>query len=117
MFNVICDIAQKNPFYLSYLAASPALAKKELMKTLADPEFKMYIVGEDEIDDPIKTINMHPSGDNGYEIDMRNIEFLVHSSQKNHDMKKAMELYLWCDRDIQRTLASLQNPEGSPLLL
>lgn len=110
MFNVIKDIAATNPFFLSYIALSPSLAKKELMTTLENPEFKLTIKGQSECDDPIRAINMHPSGDNGYEIDARNVEFLISQSGRSHDFEKAKEIYLYCDRDIQRTLTALGSP-------
>ena len=117
MFNIICDIAKRNPFYLSYLAVNPSMAKKELMSSLDEDDFKLTIVGPDSSQDPIFALNMHPSGDNGHEIDLRNVEFLIMNSGVQHNADKAMDVYLWCDRDIQRTLSALQNPAGCPLLV
>lgn len=117
MFNIICNIASKNPLFLSYLAINPSLAKRELMKTLDNEDYKLTIKGLDETCDPIKATNMHPSGDSGYEIDLRNVEFLIMNSGIEHNKDQAMEVYLWCDRDIQRTLSALQNPAECPLLI
>lgn len=117
MFNLICDIAKRNPLYLSYLAINPSMAKKELMSQLDDDNFNLTIVCNDETQDPIKAVNMHPSGDNGHEIDLRNVEFLIMNSGQEHEVEKAMEVYLWCDRDIQRTLSALQNPADCPQLV
>lgn len=115
VFNVICDIARANPFYLSYLAINPLLAKSELYRLLNNSTYRLTVVGSDETCDPIKAVNMHPSGDNGYIIDRRNVEFLISNSGVEHNFDKAMEVYLWCDRDIQRTMALLQGPLGVPL--
>jgi hypothetical protein len=107
MYNIICDIASRNPFFLSYLAVNPGLARKEMNKILNSDEFKLTIHCQSELDDPILATNMHPSGDNGYQIDKRNVEFLMTQANGISDFDQAMELYLWCDRDIQRTLQAL----------
>lgn len=117
MFNIIQSIVKQKPYILTYLALKPEEAKKDIMQSLDDPEFKLTIRGPDETCDPIKTIMMHPSGNNGYEIDRRNVEFLIMNSGQQHDLEKAVEIYLFMDRDIQRTLQALMNPSDQPLVV
>jgi hypothetical protein len=112
MFNIICDIARTNPFFLSYLAMNPTLAKAELNRILST-NYTLTIKCMDETEDIIKTINMHPSGDNGYQIDQRNVQYIMNvtgisgTNTSNFSPDKVMEFYLWCDRDIQQTIEGL----------
>lgn len=118
MFNIICDIARTNPFFLSYLAMNPTLAKAELNRILST-NYTLTIKCMDESEDIIKTINMHPSGDNGYQIDQRNVQYIMNvtgitgitgisgTNTSNFSPDKVMEFYLWCDRDIQKTIEGL----------
>ena len=109
LFNVMKLIAQKNPFFLSYLAVNPQMAREHLNATLESDEFVMNIYGDDDTCDPIAPLLVHPFGVNYFETDQSNIEFLMSQSQVQSTYDTVKELYLFHDRKISKVLESLKD--------
>ena len=118
LYNVMNLIAQSNPFFLSYLAVNPGMARDYVDKTLADPAFTMTVMGADETEDVIKALLMNPLGSNPYQIDSNNIEYILSvtdltDTEQNRDKIKSM--YLMTDRDVAKTIRLVE--PGATLLV
>ena len=109
LFNIIQLIGRENPFFLSYLVINPQLAQEHIDMTLDGDDFKLTIRGEDVTCDPIKPYLME-EGPNRYEIDIRNIEYIVAQTDlvpSEEVMTNAKILYLLKDRDIRATIDAI----------
>lgn len=115
LLDVMHLIGHSNPFFLSYIATNPVMAREHINTTLDSPEFKLVVKAESVTEDPIKPFLTHPSGSNGHEIDMRNIRYIMKDTdvvESEESLAKAKELYLLHDRDIQRTFDAINNPDN-----
>lgn len=116
MFNIIHMIGQQNPFFLSYIAVNPKKAQEYMLETLDQPDFKFVVKGESVEDDPIKPYLLHPCGKNGYQIDEQNLDYILEQCQDlivtEEIRKDAKEKYLLLDRDIRKTIETLNHPEN-----
>jgi hypothetical protein len=116
MFNIIHFIGYQNPFFLSYLAVNPAKAKEHIEETLNRPDFTFIIKGDSVSDDPIKPHLMHVSGDNGYQVDLNNLNYILDQCADyvtTEDSKAhAKETYLLMNRDIRKTIDLLRHPSS-----
>ena len=112
LFSVIHLIAQANPFFLSYLAINPVMAREHVEKMLTEPDFKFTIKG-DPANDPIKPTLMHPCGKNGYQIDQDNLKYILDQTDipvSEPALEHAKSMYLLHDRDIRKTISILSDP-------
>lgn len=110
MFKIIADLACRNPYFLSYLAVDPAKAKQYLYETVESEDFSLTVKGKTVEDDPVAVSNKHLCGDNGYQIDERNVKFIMKlSGNEDVEYEEAKEYYLFYERDIMRTCAKLKN--------
>lgn len=115
LFNIIQLISRQNPFFLSYLAVNPSLAQQHIKDTLDNEEFKLTIKGDDVSCDPIKPILMHPSGQNGYQVDTDNIKYILDQTdlvESETVLVKAKEIYLLHDRNVRKTIEALKNTDN-----
>ena len=107
--NIMNLIAQTNPFYLSYLATNPDAAKDHLLTTLRSPDFTLRVKCESIEQDPVLPALMCPQGPNPYLVDKANIDYLLSEvGFDNTQFERVKERYLFCDRNIPRTLESLR---------
>lgn len=109
MLDVLSDLAQRDPFFLSKLAVDREAARVQLFDTLRDEEFRLTVRGETAACDPVLAVRMHPCGEFGPEVDRRNVTFLRELLRKEGvdplpSLEHVLELYLFNDRDIARTL-------------
>lgn len=107
LFHVLHLIAQGNPFFLSYLAVNPKLAREHLEQSLDSPEFKMRVICGDETQDPILPHLTHPLGPNHYEVDEANIRHIQSLVDSIVDHDRVKEMYLMHDRCIPATIQAL----------
>lgn len=115
LLDVMHLIGHQNPFFLSYIATNPSKARDFINETLDSDEFKLVVKAGSVTEDPIKPLITHPSGGNGYEIDMRNIRHIMKGTdvvETEDSLALARELYLLHDRDIQRTFEAINNPDN-----
>jgi hypothetical protein len=120
MLNLIHMIGHQNPFFLSYLAVNPTKAKEHIEETLNQPDFTIVIKGDSVSDDPIRPYLMHPNGD-GWQIDQSNLDYILEQCPDyvvtDESRSWAKDLYLLLDRDIRKTIRTLQNPSESLSML
>jgi len=118
LINVIHMIGQQNPFFLSYLAVNPTKAMEHLNETLNQSDFKFTVKGGSVEGDPIKPFLVHPCGENGYQIDQNNLDFILEQCpdyvNNEESRAHAKETYLLMDRDIRKTIDNLRT--GSSLV-
>jgi hypothetical protein len=111
LFDVICHIGRQNPFFLSYLAVNPEQARSCLHQFLDDPNFRMSVDEES-----VKPYLMHPCGTNGYEVDQRNLDYIIRQCPNLvAERQQVKETYLLLDRDIEKTITALNSP-NRPLI-
>lgn len=112
LINVIHMIGQQNPFFLSYLAVNPTKAMEHLNETLDQSDFKFTVKGDSVENDPIKPFLVHPCGENGYQIDQNNLDFILEQCpdyvNNEESREHAKETYLLMDRDIRKTIDNLR---------
>ena len=110
MFYLINRIGTLNPFFLSYLAVNPDQAMEHIDETLNNPEFRFVVKGDDDSTDPIKPYLMHPCGENGYQVDQSNIEYILSQTDlivTDETKARAKDLYLLHNRDVRKTILGL----------
>ena len=110
MFNVIADLAARNPYFLSYLAVDREKAKNYVEETLRSEDFVLKVRGPSILSDPIAASNMHVSSETGFDIDRKNVEFIMTLCSLEPELyDQAHKLYLFFYRDITKTLTELKN--------
>jgi hypothetical protein len=96
-------LARTNPYILSYIGLSPALAQEEIDRILDNETFLLKVALSD---DPFsRAIHSNP-----YLVDKDNVEYIMltaHIEITEESFSRVKDLYLYLDRNINMTLQYL----------